>query len=207
MAAFQDLKITGPSVDIAEPEISLFICKDQKKLTEGEKKAKTIEESFKNPFQAFLPAKPAQVASKKSSDAINDQWRKKSEEVIKEKSEKARKLDENIMEREVDDNAMKRKGDNTEEDEVVLRQPKIKKKKEKKCKEVKISKEDKSVDKTVFVPYDYSSASLNFSGQTSEQNKMFNPYNKLTEKSKQFSSKVRKKSGQRSMTFGNAKKP
>lgn len=213
MTAFKDLRIIGTPVLIAEPTIRLFGFHEQAKdLTEGEKKANDIRESLKNPYQAFLRArKPEEASSHKSSKEINQQWKVKSEEA------KRDQVNDGVT-RESEDETKKRKHDSSSEREddvaeepVALRQAKKKKtKKEKDSKESKISQlsaEQGKISKEneQFVPYDYSSVGLNFgdkNNEGAEKNKdTFNPYKKLTEKTKKFGSKVRMKSGERSMTF------
>lgn len=210
MTAFKKYPITGPAVRIAKPKISLFACRGETKvLSEGEKKATVIQESFKNPFQAFLPAKkPDEILNKKSSEEINQQWKTKSEEIkktTKTADEEGTMKTEDETRKRKHESSLEKDEDNEEEEDVPLREPKKKKEKNEKgnkTPQVNLTSKENSQ----FVPFDYSSANLDFAGKDVGQKKeIFNPYNKMTEKTKRFSSKVHMKSGERSMTFSKKK--
>ena len=133
MTPFKNYPVTSqPPVVMTEPTIRLFVCNGQtNEPSEGQKRANAIRVSFKNPFQAFLPAKrPEEVTGKKSSEEINRQWKTKSEgaggdgEVTtndEEKTQKKRRRGDGSSEKDVD---------RVDDGEVSPKQQKKNKKKE-----------------------------------------------------------------------------
>ena len=90
--------MTGPPVDITKPLVRLFLQEENTtQVTKGEAKAKQIEDSFKNPFQKFLPAKKFSEISTKNSK--NNEDKTKSSEVSAKEGESGSKVsDDDVVE-------------------------------------------------------------------------------------------------------------
>ena len=97
LTPFKDYPMAGPPVDIAEPLVRLFLREENTtRVTKGEEKAKRIEDSFKNPFQKFLPAKKFSEISIENSKKED---KTKSSEVVTEEGEGgSRASDDDVVE-------------------------------------------------------------------------------------------------------------
>ena len=228
---FKDHPITGPTLELAQPMVRLFIYQETTtQLTEGETKAKRIEYSFKNPFQKFLPAKKFSEIStdiSKNKDEMNisevategETSSKISDDDVVEVAHRYTKASERYTKTVVDGSAnasakqsKKRKQDNSgasgdeDETEGALRVKKHKKKGKKKLNKAETNTQSSNASQ--FVPFDYNNASLDFgkaeNGEAGKEG-VFSPYKKLNEKGRKYNSKVHMKSGERSMTFNKRK--
>lgn len=230
MKPFKDFPVSGPVASLAEPVITLF-CDQVKvvELTEGEKKAKLIEDSFKNPFQKFLPAKTFHEISqnaKASSEAatentetgatIGDQLSDDTLEVshrYTKASERYTKAVERDTKAPKQDKKRNMEGSEDENDAGGALRVKKHKKLKKSTKPNKTTNNSEvgscSFSPSQFKPYDYNSANLEFgnekNGEDGKDKRIFNPYKKLGEKGKRYNSRVHMKSGERSMTFNKKK--
>lgn len=226
---FKDYPTTAPTHNLGEPMVKLFALPVlAARPTEGELKAKRIRNAFKNPFLRFLPAKKFSEISgtedKTNSSEIAtggaDGVAKVSDNDVCEVAHRYTKASERYTKTEgytqntpkadsSDKRSKKRKINNPDlgGDEVgtTLRAKKQKKKGSKKHKKHSSNTEGgKSIPShSQFEAYDYNNASLDFGSAENggKYEEVFNPYKKLGEKSKKYHSKVRTKSGERSMTF------
>lgn len=212
---FKDYPITGPSIDLSQPMITLFIANETEEYSKGEIMAKKIKDSFQNPFLKFLPPKKLNEIPRGNNSEVTSVLDTKigdsDEDVVEishrytDKKERYTKMTEA---RGHSKKNKKRKAENLEEYNPTLRVKKQKKKSKKKSKRnsnTELPEEDASSN---IQPFDYKNAQIDFANEGSVRNlnkKIFNPYQKLGEKGKKFASKVFMKSGERSMTFSKKK--